>query len=49
MDVGKNNGRSLNEQSIIIIIIMIIIVPYIYPRKMRGLGFLGDKELNLSQ
>lgn len=50
MDVGKNYKWSLNEQqSIMITIMMIIIVLYIYPRKRRGLGFLDDKELNLSK
>lgn len=50
MDVGKSDKRSLNEQqSIISITMMKIILTYIYHMKIRELGFLDDKELNLSQ
>ena len=49
MDVGKNDKWYLDEQQSIMITTMIIIVLYIYPRRRRGLSFLNDKELTLSQ
>ena len=50
MDVGRKDEWSLKEQQgIMITTMMIIIVFYIYPRKRRILGFMDDKELNLSQ